>query len=239
MEEKRLTVDVIPVVYALLSVFASCVMLLYYKRVREVSKEYAKAKAVLDDIILSFRSDFRRLQDQVVEISVESEKSSIGSLQILEDLKLRILGITAQLDSLANAERSLLGNYEELKRSIDSISSQRDAVAERLSELESLRRERRISGVAVAEPPVSIKREGALVPLRETELKVLEILAAEGERTAPQIRDRIGLTREHTARLMKSLYVRGYLERERDKMPYVYRLNREMAELMREETRGP
>jgi len=58
------------------------------------------------------------------------------------------------------------------------------------------------------------------------------LLVSEGEKTASKIRERIGLTREHTARLMKSLYSRGYIERRTDKMPYVYRLKDEMKDIL-------
>lgn len=207
-------------------------MFLYYRRIREGSKEYAKAKAVLDDIILSFGSDLRRLQDKIVEISNESEKSSVGSLQMFEDLNSRIANIRTKLDDLAEAEESLLNNYEGLKRAVDSIVSQRDAIVQKIAELESLWKERQMPEVRV-QPPVEIRREGALAPLTETELKVLELLAVEGGKTAPEVKDRINLTREHTARLMKSLYTRGYMDRQRDQMAYVYRLTKEMADLMR------
>ena len=56
---------------------------------------------------------------------------------------------------------------------------------------------------------------------------VLETIAKEGERTAPEIREKIKLTREHTARLRNKLYKDGYLERDTNKMPYVYRLKEE------------
>ena len=67
----------------------------------------------------------------------------------------------------------------------------------------------------------------------ETELAVLEIISREVEKTAPEIREKIGLTREHSARLMKKLYKDGYLERDTHKMPYVYRLKKEMEKILK------
>jgi DNA-binding IclR family transcriptional regulator len=61
----------------------------------------------------------------------------------------------------------------------------------------------------------------------------LEILAEEGEKTAPEIKDRIKLTREHTARLMKKLYEEGYLERDSGKIPYAYRIKEEMLKILK------
>jgi len=72
-----------------------------------------------------------------------------------------------------------------------------------------------------------------LAPLTQTELSVLEILASEGAKTALEIRERIQLTREHTARLMKKLYEEGYLERDTEKMPYAYRVKKEMLKILK------
>ncbi len=72
-----------------------------------------------------------------------------------------------------------------------------------------------------------------MAPLTETELSVLEVLASEGKKTAPEIRSRIKLTREHTARLMKKLYEKGYLEREAGKMPYSYSIKEEMRRILK------
>jgi len=72
-----------------------------------------------------------------------------------------------------------------------------------------------------------------LASLTETELDVLEALATEGRKTAPEIKERIKLTREHTARLMKNLYERGYLERSTQKIPYSYSIKDAMRKILR------
>ena len=81
-------------------------------------------------------------------------------------------------------------------------------------------------------PAIPLKREKALAPLTPTELRVLEILSTEGDKTVREIKNRIGLTREHTGRLMKSLYDKGYVERRTDKIPYVYRIKKEMENIL-------
>jgi predicted transcriptional regulator len=48
------------------------------------------------------------------------------------------------------------------------------------------------------------------------------MLSEEGAKTAPEIKERVSLSREHTARLMKKLYEGGYLEREKGKIPFKY-----------------
>jgi DNA-binding MarR family transcriptional regulator len=67
---------------------------------------------------------------------------------------------------------------------------------------------------------------------------VLEMLTSEGSKTAPEIKDRIRLSREHTARLMKKLYEKGYLERETGKIPFRYSVKKEMKKFLRKTESG-
>lgn len=72
-----------------------------------------------------------------------------------------------------------------------------------------------------------------MATLTDTEIAVLEMLVAEGAKTAPEIKERVQLSREHTARLMKKLYEEGYLERETGKIPFKYNVKKEMESLLR------
>jgi DNA-binding MarR family transcriptional regulator len=82
---------------------------------------------------------------------------------------------------------------------------------------------------------VPIKRDKALASLTETEVAVLEMLSSEGPKTAPEIKERVDLSREHTARLMKKLYEGGYLEREIGKIPFKYSIKKEMEKFLKKE----
>lgn len=57
----------------------------------------------------------------------------------------------------------------------------------------------------------------------ETESKVLRLLA-QGPRTSAQIKEEVGRSREHTARLMKMLFDRGLVIRNDRNKPYVYEI---------------
>ncbi len=59
------------------------------------------------------------------------------------------------------------------------------------------------------------------------------MLSMEGPKTAPEIKERVQLSREHTARLMKKLYEKGYLERETGKIPFKYSLKKEMGKFLK------
>lgn len=57
----------------------------------------------------------------------------------------------------------------------------------------------------------------------ETEKRVLRLLA-DGPKDSAQIRDAVGRSREHTARLMKSLFERSLVSRNDKNKPYVYEI---------------
>jgi hypothetical protein len=82
-------------------------------------------------------------------------------------------------------------------------------------------------------PVMPLKRDKALSVLTETEISVLEFLSTEGSKTAPEIKEKVKLSREHTARLMKRLYEEGYLERETSKLPFKYSVKKEVLPLLK------
>ena len=114
---------------------------------------------------------------------------------------------------------------------VEGIKEAQNKVMTKLVEIEKIKREVHVPEGNI-EAAIPIKREKVLEPLTKTELLVLETIGKEGEKTAPEIREKIGLTREHTARLMKKLYKDGYLERDTHKMPYIYRLKEEMKKIL-------
>ena len=78
-----------------------------------------------------------------------------------------------------------------------------------------------------------------MAALTDTEIAVLEMLSKEGAKTAPEIKEKVNLSREHTARLMKKLYEEGYLEREAGKIPFKYSIKKEMENLMQKAESKP
>jgi hypothetical protein len=72
--------------------------------------------------------------------------------------------------------------------------------------------------VASASPPPVQFSEGT-----ETEARVLRFLV-EGPKTSAQIKEEIGRSREHTARMLKALFDRGLVIRNDRNKPYVYEI---------------
>lgn len=78
------------------------------------------------------------------------------------------------------------------------------------------------------------KKTEMLRELSPTEELVLKLLM-EGVQTPKQIQQRINKSREHTARLMKRLFELGYVTREEQKKPYVYKITEKGKESIKTE----
>lgn len=212
------------------------VAVLYSTRIRKANERYLEAKGALDDIIVSFNRQLKRQEDEL-EISVGKLNGLSGRgehlAQALENQKRDIQAFKTALESISGV-KGALARVDDLEHRLNQIVSTKDELLQRVSSLEQRQRERRHKErEPKIETAIPIKRERALAPLTETELTVLEFLAAKGEKTAPQIRAQIELSREHTARLMKKLYEKGYLERSANKIPFTYRLKEEMRKLLK------
>jgi len=80
----------------------------------------------------------------------------------------------------------------------------------------------------VQQPESQVESQTSHVPAREvqldeTQLKVINLLA-ESPKNTRQLTDAVGLSREHTARLMKALFEAGVVTRNAATKPFVYQL---------------
>jgi len=186
--------------------------------------EYAKAKNVVEEVILSFNKEVELLKQKIGDLDTKIQKMQLPDVN----------QIRSELDNLSSKIENSLGLYSALEKKIENLQINAKN-ANKVSEIssqqeESLKDQREIS--LPVKPVFPMRRERALAPLTPTELRVLEILSSEGEKTVREIRSRIGLTREHTGRLMKNLYDKGYVERRTDKIPYVYKIKKEMENML-------
>jgi len=224
-----LPIDPLFIVTVVLSSFTVATTALYYGRIRRASKAYEEAKGVVSDVIISFDKQLQRQEERVETIVQEARAHSAKSERLskrLDDQESRLTTRIAELTSKVVGSSDM----ETLKTDVETLKTQ----VKDLVKAEEAWKERAMAvPESQIETAIPIRRERALAPLTETELRVLEFVAAEGEKTAPEIKDMIKLTREHTARLMKKLYQEGYLERRPEKTPYAYRVKEEMLEILK------
>ncbi len=202
----------------------SIITLIYIKKSLNVSREYARAKNIIEEVILSFRKDIEELKERIEDF--ERRFSHIE----LPDLK----QIKIDLETVSSKVSRLQESYLELNNKIEKMKVSMNRTSKENVQDEELRRER--EQTMRLESAFPLEKEKAITSLTPTELRVLEILSTEGDKTVREIRSRIGLTREHTGRLMKNLYDKGYVERRTDRIPYVYRIKEEMRRILSKES---
>ncbi len=210
----------------------------YYKQIEGVRQEYQKAQNVVGDIVLSFKSELRSYKEALETVSHISSTLSSDyrtTRNKMKQVEKRLNGLTEAVNSDSRNEDRILPQIEGMNRKIESLARVQKNLTKRFAEVQKPMQTDELESKAKnakIEAPIPIKKEKALAPLTETELAILQILADEGGKTSPEIRERIELTREHTARLMKKLYEEGYLERSTRKIPYTYRIKKEMLTIL-------
>ncbi|UCD26513.1 MAG: MarR family transcriptional regulator [Candidatus Bathyarchaeota archaeon] len=227
--------DLLLIVVSALLLITIGVSALYYARIKEVREEYDTAKNTVRDVVSSFNRQFQRQEDKLHAVTHKIEALSLYNekgVMTVETVGEQLATLADRIEDAKKIERKVSTQIQDMNKKIDDVKRDQNKATQRINEVEKVKYRSLVSEAKI-EAAIPIKKEKALAPLTETELMALEIVAGEGEKTAPEIRERIGLTREHTARLMKKLYEAGYLERDTHKMPYTYRLKEEMRKILK------
>jgi len=206
-------------------------ILIYYRRIRQASKAYEEARNAVGDVVISFDKQLSRQEEQIG-----------AAIQRLETQRGRDERLSRRLDEQEHRVSSVVADLTAKAAKTPDIESVRATLANLQEKVEGLSKAQEewtkratVVSEAQIEAVIPLRREQALAPLTETELRVLEFIAtsSSGERTAPEVKEMIKLTREHTARLMKKLYEGGYLERRSEKTPFAYRVKEEMLRILK------
>jgi len=207
----------------------------YYIQIRKAQKEFEKAKSIVEDIVLSFNRELKRETNKLDAIAFKIEGNSAKSDRGLEKantLEKKIVPIENQIGAISKSSTIILSEVTGLESKIKDIEASQEILKVKIEGFEEQFQKLNISP-EISEPVVPIKRDKAMAALTDTEIAVLEMLSSEGPKTAPEIKGRVKLSREHTARLMKKLYEEGYVEREAGKIPFRYSIKKEMEKLLK------
>jgi predicted transcriptional regulator len=214
----------------------------YYRLLRKAQKEYDKAKTSLDDIVLSFNRQVEQvskgLESTLYRVEGLTSKSE-GASRKADDAIKTMQSVDNRIGTFLEKGEQTLTSVGEVGKRVDANIASQESLIARVSGLEEKVGQLSVLPEAGVEPVIPIRRDKALAPLTVTEVSVLEMLVAEGAKTAPEIKQRVNLSREHTARLMKKLYESGYLERETNKIPFRYSVKKEMEKLLRKTEPSP
>ncbi len=242
--------DVALLVTAILLSIMPVVAILFYWRISRVNDEHEEARRAVGDITLSFGRKMRKQNNGISSVAERVDLLSSRNENLLRELdkhERHLETITAGAEKVLQSQSKMMAEVEAIQKRIREVASTQETLDQKIGateekvkheieELQKARLERTITrSKRRIVAPISIKREKALEPLTEYQIMILELLISEGEKTAPEMKQRIGITREHTARLMKRLYDEGYVERDMRKLPYVYRIKEEAREILKEE----
>jgi len=208
----------------------------YYKQLHRVQREYEKARGAVEDIVLSFNRQFKREAEKLELLAYKTEATaskSDGVVKKLEETGKILQTLEVKIGAAIEDRKIMSARLDEIDKQLRDVVTSQEKNAAKVSSIEEQVRQLSAIPEAKVEAVIPIKKEKALAPLTETEVSVLEMLASEGPKTAPEIRGRIKLSREHTARLMKNLYEEGYLERDTGKIPFKYSVKKEMGKILK------
>jgi DNA-binding CsgD family transcriptional regulator len=208
----------------------------YYRLIRKAQFEYQKARELVEDVVLSFNRELRRETNKLdtVAFKIQGNTSKIDvAIKRVENVEKRIAPIDNQLSTVLGENQRVAAALTETSAKMRDIEVSNEVLKAKVADLQEQVQKFSAAPELKIEPVIPIKRDKAMAALTDTEIAVLEMLAAEGAKTAPEIKERVQLSREHTARLMKKLYEEGYLERETEKIPFKYKIKKEMERLLK------
>jgi uncharacterized membrane protein len=195
---------------------------IYYKRIRQAQAEYEGSKDLVRSITRGFVSQVEKISRSIVGIQRDASDARHMAGEALD----------ASREAIGAAEES----REETKRLSERIDDTDKSISSMREEIQKLAERSAAAPVqARVEAPIPVEGDAVLENLTDTELEVLALIEEMGEGTVPEIRERIGKTREHTARLLKKLYERGFIDRNTSGMPYRYHVRKEIRELIQQQ----
>lgn len=195
---------------------------IYYRRIKQAQGEYEGAKDLVKSITLGFSNQISRVKKSLEQIN--------DGLKLVKQSSMEALKISNE--ALDTAKEGM----KETRRLTEKVKNTEKAVESMKKELMGLTKSYRpTTDKTQMETPIPVKKDAILEQLTGTELEVLAIIEEEGEGSVPEIRERIKKTREHTARLLKKLYDRGYIDRNTSSMPYKYYIRKEIIDIIKQQ----
>jgi len=226
------------------TVFASYT---YYKKILEAQGEYIKSKNVIRDITFGFTRQVKRISNQMLDIennvqdayimATEAMKSSDKTLKTVEKHQIEANDINEQIMS----QQVKLDNHSKLfEKQVEVLSSYDSVIKILKNEVKVLASKPPIRQIIrEVNAPIPIDESDILAQLTGTEIEVLKLMQNMGFSSVPQIKDKISKTREHTSRLLKKLFDKGFIDRNTSSMPYRYQVRKEVKDLINDQMDVP
>ncbi len=196
-----------------------------YQRVVMAQAEYDDSKDTVRNISSGFTRQVKRMESELDRIEREALQAKYMASEAINSRQ-----------ETGDATLKGLEKVKELSDRVENIESSIDAMR---GDLQKIASQPRIVQQTPVTAPIPLESDNILQQITGTELNVLKMIVDLGEGTVPELKDVISKTREHTARLLKKLYEKGYIDRNTSSMPYRYSIRKEIRELILEQNEEP
>ena len=194
---------------------------IFYQRIKMAQAEYDNSKDSVRNITFGFTRQVKRMESDLDRIERDT-------------LQAKYMANEALNAKQGDSEATLAGleKVKELSERVDKIEESIETMKKDLSKIAS---QPRVVVPSAVDAPIPVQGEDILQGLTDTELEVLKMIVDFGEGTVPEIKEHIQKTREHTARLLKKLYDKGFVDRNTNSMPYRYSIRKEIRDFIIEQ----
>jgi len=196
-----------------------------YQRVVMAQEEYEDSKDAVRNISSGFTRQVKKMESELDRIESEA-------------LQAKYMANEAMNSGQGTGDATLKG-LEKVKELSDRVDTIETSIESMRGDLQKIASQPRIVQQVPVTAPIPVEGDNILQQITGTELEVLKMIVDLGEGTVPEIKDVIGKTREHTARLLKKLYEKGYIDRNTSSMPYRYSIRKEIRELIMGQNEEP
>jgi multidrug efflux pump subunit AcrB len=194
---------------------------IFYQRIKMAQGEYEDSKDAVRNITFGFSRQVKRMESNLERIERDT-------------LQAKYMANEALSNRQDNSEATLAG-LEKVKELSNRVTGIEESIETMKKDLNKLASQPRVIQSTQVDAPIPVQGDDILAELTETELEVLKMIVDTGEGTVPEIKEIIDKTREHTARVLKKLYDKGFVDRNTSSMPYRYSIRKEIRDLILEQ----
>jgi hypothetical protein len=192
--------------------------------------------------VRAFRQSKQAVRESgsILGVIVSALNSRIeASESLVTDVRTSFDMISQRSAELEGEQRNLRSSYLQVLGCLQEVLSNDKRLISELDQLKTRLTSTQEKQTGTHDAPRQVRRTqlpmpggDALAALTPTERHTLEILAREGPKAAPELGRRMRKSREHMARLMKKLYLDGYVDRESNHAPFRYKLNEKIGSVL-------
>ncbi len=194
---------------------------IFYQRIKMAQMEYDESKGAVQNVTSTFTRQVNRMESEINRIEREA-------------LHAKYMANEAINAGQGSGDATLAG-LEKVKELNDRVVTIETSLESMRDDLKKIASQPRVISQQPVTAPIPVEGNNILQQITETEMEVLKMIVDLGEGTVPEIKEVINKTREHTARLLKKLYEKGYIDRNTSSMPYRYSIRKEIRDLILEQ----